>query len=151
MRTHKLTTHARMFYHECARLWFVRAHLCTDLHEIWNLSSQDSNWPPYKISWRSKLSLRRYLQNKLALFNPSFSIYFSYLHNLSTKVSPKFEKYDKCLGYLACGKMICLFILVTRIRFMIKQIPISWWTSPKNYVIYFWTPCLWSIGKKGKT
>ena len=36
------------------------------------------------------------------LFNPSFSMYFSYFHNLSTKVPPKFEKYDKCLGHFAC-------------------------------------------------
>ena len=36
------------------------------------------------------------------LFNPSFSLYFSYFHNLSTKVPPKFDKYDKCLGYFAC-------------------------------------------------
>ena len=29
----------------------VRVHFCANLHEIWNLSSQDSIWPPYKILW----------------------------------------------------------------------------------------------------
>ena len=47
-------------------------------------------------------------------------MYFSYFPNLSTKVAPKFEKYDKCLGYFACVKIICLCILVTKIYFMIK-------------------------------
>ena len=32
------------------RLQLVRAHLCMNLYEIWNLSLQDSNWPPHKIS-----------------------------------------------------------------------------------------------------
>ena len=41
----------------------LQVHLCTDLHEIWNLRSQDSIWPPCKISRRSKLWLWRYLQN----------------------------------------------------------------------------------------
>ena len=36
------------------------------------------------------------------LFNPSFSMYFSYFQNLSNKVPPNFEKYDKCLRYFAC-------------------------------------------------
>ena len=27
---------------------------CTNLYEIWNISTQDSNWPLYKISWRSE-------------------------------------------------------------------------------------------------
>ena len=53
----------RTFYRECAHWRLVRAHLCTNLHEIFHLSLQDSDWPPHKISWRSKLSLRRYLQN----------------------------------------------------------------------------------------
>ena len=34
----------------------AHTYMCSDLHKIWNLSSQDSNWPPHKISWRSKLS-----------------------------------------------------------------------------------------------
>ena len=38
----------------------------TKWNENTSICSQDSNWPPYKISWRSELSLRRYLQNKLA-------------------------------------------------------------------------------------
>ena len=41
----------------------VHAHLFTNLYIIWNSISKDSIWPPHKISWRSKLSLRRYLQN----------------------------------------------------------------------------------------
>ena len=47
--------------HACLQL--VRSHLFTDLPEIPNLSSQDSIWQPHKISWRSELFLRRYLQN----------------------------------------------------------------------------------------
>ena len=35
---------------ECAHLWLVHMNLCTDLHEIWKLCSQDSNWPPNKSS-----------------------------------------------------------------------------------------------------
>ena len=57
-------TCARMFTtcaHACLQL--VRFHLFTDLPEIPNLSSQDSIWQPHKISWRSELFLRRYLQN----------------------------------------------------------------------------------------
>ena len=34
-------------------------------------------------------------KTNLRLFNPSFSLYFSYFHNLSTKVPPKFEKYNR--------------------------------------------------------
>ena len=34
-----------------------------DLHEIWNLGSQDSIWPP----WRSEFSLSRYLQNNIGI------------------------------------------------------------------------------------
>ena len=41
----------------------MRTHLCTDIHEIQNLSLQDSNWLTHKISWRSELLLWRYLQN----------------------------------------------------------------------------------------
>ena len=50
MRVHELKTRARTLYRECARFHLVRAHLQTDLHEIWNLSSLDRNWPPHKIS-----------------------------------------------------------------------------------------------------
>ena len=49
-------------------LKIVRVHLCTNLNEIWYKWSQDSNWPPHKISWRSELSLRRYLQNNTGVF-----------------------------------------------------------------------------------
>ena len=52
-----------LFRKYLACLQLLCAHLCTDLHKIWNLSSQDSIWPPHKYSWRCELSLRRYLQN----------------------------------------------------------------------------------------
>ena len=60
---HTSCKRARVFYPECARLWLARANLSTNFHEISNLSSQNSNWPPHKISWRSELLLRRYWQN----------------------------------------------------------------------------------------
>ena len=47
MGSRMFTTHALAFIHG----------------SLWILNWQDSNWPPHKISWRSKLSLRRYLQN----------------------------------------------------------------------------------------
>ena len=65
---HTSCKRARAFYRGCARLWLVHAHLSSDLNEIINLSSQDSNWPPHKISWKSKLSLRRYLQINSGVF-----------------------------------------------------------------------------------
>ena len=37
-------------HRKCARFRLVRAHLCTDLYEIWNLCSWDSTWPPTKCS-----------------------------------------------------------------------------------------------------
>ena len=90
MRAHELLKCARTFYRDCARLCLVRAHLCTDLHKIWNLSLHHSNWPPYKISWRSELSLRRYLQNNtgvclILIFN-AFCIYSWFEHQNSLKI-----------------------------------------------------------------
>ena len=86
MRVHKLKTRARTLFRECARFHLVRAHLQTDLHEILNLSSQDRNWPPHRISWRSDLPLRRYLQKNIDFLNTLifnvFSI-FSQFHNFS--------------------------------------------------------------------
>ena len=38
------------------------------------------------------------------LFNPKFSMYFAYFHNLSIKVPPNFEKYVKHVE--ACGNYI---------------------------------------------
>ena len=67
MRAHELLKRARTFYRDCTRLCLVRAHFCTDLHKIWNLSSQHSNWPLYKILWRSELSLVRYSKNNTGL------------------------------------------------------------------------------------
>ena len=64
----RVLPHCRTFYRDFARLQLVRAHLCTKLNEIWYIRSQDSNWPPYKISWRSELPLRRYLQNNTGVF-----------------------------------------------------------------------------------
>ena len=52
-RVRTFTTRAR------ARLRLMDAHLCRDLHEIWDLGSKVSNWLPHKISWRSELSLWR--------------------------------------------------------------------------------------------
>ena len=66
---HTSCKRARAFYRGCARLWLVHAHLSSDLNEIINLSSQDSNWPQYKISWRPELPLRRYLQNNIDFMN----------------------------------------------------------------------------------
>ena len=54
--------------HARTRLQLNCAHLCTNLYEIWNIIPQDSNWPPHKISWRSELLLRRYLQNNTGVF-----------------------------------------------------------------------------------
>ena len=71
-------------YYECTRLWLVCAHFCTDLHEILNLSSQDSNWPPYKISWRSELSLWRYLQNNFDFPNTLIFNLFSIFSQFRT-------------------------------------------------------------------
>ena len=66
------------------RLWLVRVHLCTDLYEIWYLWSQDSNWPPHKISGRSELTLRRYLQNNIDFPNTLIFIAFPILSLLCT-------------------------------------------------------------------
>ena len=57
-----------MIYRERARLQLMRTYLSTNRHEIWILSSQDSNWPPHKISWRFEFSLQRYLQNNTGVF-----------------------------------------------------------------------------------
>ena len=53
-----------------AQVVIARTHILSRLRAFMNLarvfvhlSSQHSDWPPYKISWRSELSLRRYLQN----------------------------------------------------------------------------------------
>ena len=54
------------------------------------------------------------------------------LHNLSTKAPPKFEKYNKCLGYFPCVKIICLCILVTKIYFMIKVYTHFMVNKPQN-------------------
>ena len=62
-------------------------YLCNEssyLFEIWNLTSQDSNWLPHKISWRSNLSLRRYLQNDIDFLKPLIFNVFSILSHLCT-------------------------------------------------------------------
>ena len=68
----------------CTRLHLVRAHLCTNLREIWNISLQDINWSTHIISWRSQLSLRRYLQNNIDFLNTLifnvFSIFSQFLN-----------------------------------------------------------------------
>ena len=77
----------RAFAIKCARapLQLKRAHLCTDLFDIWNYSSKDSNLHPHKISWGSELSLRRYLQNNIdfpitLIFNV-FSIFLQFCNS----------------------------------------------------------------------
>ena len=57
-----------------ARVVNARGHVLSRLRAFTNPArasmheSQDSNWPPHKISWRSELLLRRYLQNNTGVF-----------------------------------------------------------------------------------
>ena len=67
--------------------WFWRliyVQICKIHWKFMILRSQDSNWPPYRMSWRSELPLRRYLQNNINFLNTylfnAFSI-FSQFHN----------------------------------------------------------------------
>jgi len=111
------------------------------LHEIWNLSSQGSIWPPHKISWGSELSLGRYFQNNCHLFNPLLPMYFAYFQNLSIKVSSKFEKYVKFLWIFenTTSKCTCIRKVLPYIRGM--KMALGSCIYLKLYISSCWTPC----------
>ena len=62
------TRKARIFMKFCVVVKYY-------LHEIRNLSYQDSMWPPHKISWRSVAEI--FEKQYWCLFNPWFSMHFA--------------------------------------------------------------------------
>ena len=53
---------ALVINHARSHLQLVRAHLYTNLHEIWNTSSQDSSRPPHKIrAFVAEIFAKQYL------------------------------------------------------------------------------------------
>ena len=86
---------------------------------IWNWSLQDNFWPPYKISWRSELSLRRYLQNNTGV---CLILNFQSILNIS-KVEHK-----SLWSVVVVSKPIFVFSLKSRPS----------WTISLNIGLYVW-------------
>ena len=92
-------TKARIFLKFYVEVNYYLVSLSTDHHEMWNLSSQDSNWPPQKISWRSELSLRRFLQNNSGVFFYFYLFIYFLIYNVphqSSKISARRKNITGC-------------------------------------------------------
>ena len=124
MCTHKLWMRTLTIKRAHARLKLVHAHLCTNLHKILNLSSQDSIWPPHKISWRSELSLRRYLQNNTGV---CLILNFQCILPIFTIWASKFLKHWKLFKSCFCFLMLISKWKIISKTFHIIELRYSWY------------------------
>ena len=134
------------FYCKCTTIQLMQAHLCTDPHDIGNLSSQDSYWPPHKISWRSELLLRRYLQNNTGVcLILNLQCILHIFDNLSIKVQHKFKKYVKFIGIFwnSTSKCTCITKFLPYIGSM--KVVMGPCIHLKLYISYRVTPCILQI------
>ena len=119
-------------YHECAQMLLVCTHVGKNLY-LFCLVVFFTIFITFHKDW----SCICYFLNFLCIL---------YIFKVgASKFPPKLNKYGKCLGYFACGLMICLFQLVNHGW---SIYPFHGEQAPKNYISYFWTPCMKDIYRK---
>ena len=133
MRAHELSKCALVIKCAYACLQLMHTNLCQNLHEIWILSSQDSKSLPHKISWRSELSLQRYLQNNTGIciiFN--FQCILQIFKIMASKFLQIWHFFQTCFFLCFINANLKMFIFYWNFPLGVLKMPLFLYNIPNT-------------------